>query len=744
MKLLIVGGVAGGASAATRARRLNEHAEIILFERGKYVSFANCGLPYYIGNEIKDRDDLLVTTVELLEDRFNIDVRIFSEVVDIDARNRQVTVRNVQTDETYTESYDKLVLSPGGLPIKPPLEGIDLDTIFTLWTIPDSDSIKSFIDQKKPESAVVIGGGFIGLEMAENLIAQGIKVTIVEMLDQVMPPLDFEMCSLVHKHLVDNGVHLHLGDAVKSFRKENNRTVVTTSAGKEFECDMVMLCIGVRPENILAKKAGLELGERGGIKTDASMQTSDPHIYAAGDVVEVTDFVSKQPAMMPLAGPANKQGRIAANNVNGRNSVFKGTQGSAVVKVFDLTVALTGNNEKTLKRYGTPYLVSYTQSGSHASYYPGAQNMNIKLIFSPDDGKVLGAQIVGMDGADKRIDVLATAIRAGLTVFDLEELELAYAPPYSSAKDPVNMAGFVASNILKGDLVNIHWNEVDDLDREKEVLLDVRDDEEVDMHAVINDAVHIPLNQLRKRLSELDKEKTYIIYCAMGLRGYIAYRMLIQHGFKCKNLSGGYNIYMAPKADLSMADEKPEQHIDFAERCLDNYDFEVNACGIPCPGPILKLARKVKEMTDGQVLKISASDAGFSKDLPGWCFKTGNELITMVSDKGIFNALVRKGLSKSTKEEPSPTSETIAEEPVKVISGVDFEVNACGIPCPGPILKLARKIKQMEVGQVMMIKASDVGFSKDVPGWCHKTGNELLSLTKDKGIISAMIRKGRK
>lgn len=643
-KLIIVGGVAAGASVATRARRLSEDAEIILFERGEFISFANCGLPYYIGDEIKDREDLLVTTPELLIDRFNIDVRVFNEVVDIDPQKKEVTVKRVKTGDTYIETYDKLVLCTGGQPIKPPLEGIDLDTIFTLWTIPDSDKIKAYVEQNKTKSAVVVGCGFIGLEMAENLIARGLEVTMVEMLNQVMPPLDYEMASLVHQHLVDKGVHLVLGDGVHSFRKEKGKTIVKTQSGKEIACDMVLLSIGVRPNNELAKKAGLDMGERGGIKTNANMQTSDPNIYAAGDVVEVTDFVTGTPAMIPLAGPANKQGRIVADNIFGRNSQFKGTQGSAVVKVFDLTVALTGNNEKGLRRNNIPYLKSYTESGSHAAYYPGAQMMNFKLLFAPNDGKILGAQIVGMEGVDKRIDVIATAIRAGMTVYDLEELELAYAPPYSSAKDPVNMAGFVASNILRKDVENVYWDEVDALDPANNVLLDVRDDEEVKMHPVIGNAVHIPLNQLRKRLGELDKSKTYIIYCAMGQRGYIAYRMLVQHGFKAKNLSGGYKIYMAPKAELVVheSDDIPNQAVPTAADVIKP-DFEVNACGVPCPGPIIKLAKKIKEMDSGQVLQITASDVGFSKDVPDWCAKTGHELLSLNYEKGIYKALIRKG-----------------------------------------------------------------------------------------------------
>jgi len=738
MKLLVVGGVAGGASTVTRARRLSEDAEIILFERGEFISFANCGLPYYIGDEIKDRDDLLVTTVELLQDRFNIDVRTFNEVINIDRENKEIIVKDLKKGEEYRESYDVLVLSPGGSPIKPPLEGIDLDTVFSLWTIPDSDKIKSYVAQNNPKSAVVIGGGFIGLEMAENLKFLGLDVTVVEMLDQVMPPLDFEMVSLVHQHIIDHGVHLHLSDAVSSFHKKGDKTVVKTKSGAELESDMVILSIGVRPNNELAKISGLEMGDRGGIKTNKNMLTSDPNIYAAGDVCEVTDFINRQPAMIPLAGPANKMGRIVADNVFGKPSKYKDTQASAIVKIFDQTVALTGNNEKLLQRFNIPYLKSYTQSGSHAAYYPGAQMMNIKLLFSPDDGKLLGAQVVGMDGADKRLDVLATAIRAGMTVFDLEELELAYAPPFSSGKDPVNMAGFVASNIMRGDVEMVYWDEIDYLlQKENTMFIDVRDDEEVEMHSPMEGAIHIPLNQLRKRLPELDKSKEYIVYCAMGLRGYIAYRMMHLNGFKVKNMAGGSTIYNAPKAKLVVEDTTPEGAVEFAEDCFDNFDFEVNACGVPCPGPIMKLAKKIKEMEDGQVLKITASDVGFSKDVPGWCEKTGNELIALTTDSGEYMALISKGAAKlavKTEEECAPATTATDVKP-------DFEVNACGVPCPGPIMKLAKKLKEMESGQVLQITASDVGFSKDVPGWCTKTGNELLGMSSEKGIYTAVIRK---
>ena len=543
LRLIVIGGVAGGATAAARARRLNEEAEIMLIERGEYISFANCGLPYYIGQIIKERDDLLVTTAEAFTARYSIDIRIFSEVTEIDRTNKQLTIKNLKSGDTYKERYDKIILSPGAEPLKPPLEGINLENIYSLRSIPDSDLIKSHVDIKKPESAVIVGGGFIGLEMADNLVHRGIKVTIVEMLDQVMAPIDYEMASIVHVHLKEKGVDLCLSDVVQSFSKKEDKIQVTTGKGLEIECDMVMLSIGIRPENILAKEAGLEIGKRGGIIVDSNMRTSDPDIYAVGDAVEIRDYITGLPTMTALAGPANKQGRIAADNVMGRKSVFKGTIGTAVAKVFDLTVASTGANEKILKQNNSPYLVNYTHSGSHAGYYPDSQTIAIKLIFSPDDGKILGAQIVGEKGVDKRIDVIATAIHGQMTVYDLEELELAYAPPYSSAKDPVNIAGFAAANLLKGDVKNINWDEIKDIDPEREILLDLRDKNELDEIGFIEESLHIPLNELRGRLNELDKDKGYIPYCAVGLRAYFAHRILVQNGFKSRNLSGGYKTY---------------------------------------------------------------------------------------------------------------------------------------------------------------------------------------------------------
>jgi NADPH-dependent 2,4-dienoyl-CoA reductase/sulfur reductase-like enzyme/rhodanese-related sulfurtransferase len=558
LKLLIIGGVAGGATAAARARRLDEHAEIIVFERGEHISFANCGLPYYIGQVIKDRDALFVTTKDAFSQRYNIDIRNFSEVISIDRNRKMVDIKDLRKGETYEESYDKIILSPGAEPLKPPIEGIGLDNIFNLKNIPDSDLIKSHLDKIKPRSAIIVGGGFIGLEMAENLHLRGVKTTIIEMLDQVMVPLDFEMAALVQAHLEEEGVRCVLGAGVTSFSKRDNHLMVTTSDEKHYESDLVILSIGIRPENRLAREAGLEIGSRGGIKVDASMQTSDPDIFAVGDAVEVKDFITGKPTMTALAGPANKQGRIAADNALGRKSLFKGTLGTAVVKVFEMTVASTGANEKSLTSQDIPHVVSYTHSGSHASYYPGAETMAIKLIFSPGRGKILGAQIVGKGGVDKRIDVIATAIRGGMTVYDLEELELAYAPPYSSAKDPVNVAGFVAANILKGDMDHIQWGELPDLDREADILIDLRNKKELEDSGVIEGARHVPLDELRSHLPELDREKHYIPYCAAGLRAYLAHRILVQNGLHSRNLSGGYMTYIGGKERIRKSSQKKD------------------------------------------------------------------------------------------------------------------------------------------------------------------------------------------
>lgn len=541
-KVLIVGGVAGGASAAARLRRLNEEVEIILFEKGEYISFANCGLPYYIGGEIKNRADLTLQTPAGFKRRFNIDVRTFNEVTAINKEEKYVTVINHKTNETYNESYDILLLSPGAEPIRPNLEGINLDRVFTLRNIPDTYRIKDYIDNASPKTAVVIGGGYIGVEMAENLRNAGLDVTIIEMQNQVIAPLDYDMACIIHNELERNGVTLKLETALEKIEENGSLLKVITNKGT-IDTDMVILAIGVKPETKIAADAGIKLNSRGAFIVDEYMKTSDEFIYAAGDAVEVTDFITNEKSVIPLAGPANKQGRIAADNIAGIKSSYRGTQGSAILKVFNLTAASTGITEKKAKQLGLNYEKSFTVSGSHAGYYPGAAEMFIKTIFDKDTGKILGAQIVGEDGVDKRCDVIAAAINFKATVYDLTKLELCYAPPYSSAKDPVNMAGYVAENILKGVVKIFHYHDVSSLPKDGSVnLIDTRTRGEYRL-GHIDGFINIPVDSLRERMNEIDKSKPVYIVCHVGLRGYLACRILEGYGYTCYNLSGGYALY---------------------------------------------------------------------------------------------------------------------------------------------------------------------------------------------------------
>lgn len=533
-KVLIVGGVAGGASAAARLRRLDEYAEIIMFERDEYISFANCGLPYYIGEKITERDDLLVQTPEAMKARFNIDVRIHSEVSHIDIKSKKVTVMS-QSKGIYEEAYDFIILSPGAKALRPNIPGIESPKIFTLRNISDTDSIKAYVD-KSITNAIVIGGGYVGVEMAENLRERGLSVTLVEAAPHILAPFDTDMVVNVEKELVENGVRLVLNDAVKSFRDDGRLVEVTLTSGTLLTADLVILAIGVTPDTNFLKESGLELGSRGHIIVNEKMETNVRDIYAVGDAVEVVDFITKQKTAIPLAGPANKQGRIAADNIAGLNSTYKGTQGTSILKVFGLTAAGTGANERTLQKANIPYKVIYLHPTSHASYYPGATQMSLKLLFS-EEGRILGAQAVGHDGVDKRIDVIATVIRLNGTVEDLAELELSYAPPFSSAKDPVNMAGFIAQNVLAQHTHTIAWKDIKQLDEEY-ILVDVRTNEEFD-HGHLKGAVNIPLDSLRERIGELDPNKKIVEYCKVGLRGYVADRILSQHGFDVLNVTGG-------------------------------------------------------------------------------------------------------------------------------------------------------------------------------------------------------------
>lgn len=541
-KVLIIGGVAGGASAAARLRRLNEHIEIILFEKGEYISFANCGLPYYIGGDIKNKADLTLQTPQGFKKRFNIDVRTFNEVISINKDKKTVTVLNHNTNETYEEWYDVLLLSPGAEPVRPNIEGINLGRVFTLRNIPDTYRIKDYIDNTAPKSAAVIGGGYIGVEMAENLVQAGLSVTIVEMQNQVIAPLDFDMASIIHNELERNGVTLKLETALEKIEEQGSSLKVVTNKGA-FDADMVILAIGVKPETKIAQSAGLKLNQRGALIVDDNMKTSDDFIYAAGDAVEVFDFITKEKTVIPLAGPANKQGRIAADNITGIKSTYRGTQGSAILKVFDLTAASTGITEKTAKRLGLNYEKSFTVSASHAGYYPDAEEMFIKTIFDKETGKILGVQIAGHAGVDKRCDVIAASINFNASVCDLTKLELCYAPPYSSAKDPVNMAGYVAENILSGIVKIFHYHDVSSLPKDGSVnLIDTRTKGEYRL-GHIEGFVNIPVDSLRERMNEIDKSKPVYIVCQVGLRGYIACRILSGYGYDCYNLSGGYALY---------------------------------------------------------------------------------------------------------------------------------------------------------------------------------------------------------
>ncbi len=565
-KIVIVGGVAGGASAAARARRLSEDAEIIMFERGPFVSFANCGLPYHIGGDIKERSNLLLQTPESFLRRFNVDVRVMSEVSQIDREQKQVTIKNQLDGSEYTENYDFLLLSPGAAPVIPSIPGIDNPLTHTLRNIPDMDKIIKTLEMNRPEHATVVGGGFIGLEMMEAFHQLGIKTTLVEMADQVMTPVDREMAGFAHAEIKDKGVDLRLGVALESVEYIPSDHVANLESGEtethqhieghlslqlnngdSIDTEILIMAIGVRPETKLAAEAGLQIGALGGIYTNESLQTSDPCIYAVGDAIEEADFITGKPTLVPLAGPANRQGRMAADNMLGKEDTYQGTQGTAICKIFDLAIASTGKNERTLKQEGTAYEKVYVHTASHASYYPGAELVSFKLLYCPYTGKILGAQAAGKDGVDKRIDIMAVAQRAGMTVDQLRHLELTYAPPFGSAKDVINQAAFVAQNIRVGDAKAIHYDEIDNL-TDHQFLLDVRTPGELQATGFIEGAVNIPVDTLRHRMDELPKDKEIIIYCAVGLRGHVAYRQLVNNGFKARNLIGGYRTYILAKA----------------------------------------------------------------------------------------------------------------------------------------------------------------------------------------------------
>ena len=663
-KYLIVGGVAGGATAAARIRRNTEQAEIILFEKGQYISYANCGLPYYIGGVIEERDRLFVQTPEAFGKRFNIDVRVNSEVTRIEADKKLVHVRTSDGRE-YTESYDKLLLSPGASPVRPPLPGIDSEGIFTLRNVADTDRIKNYMQAHTVKRAVIVGGGFIGLEMAENLHHAGAQVAVVEMANQVMGPIDFSMASHVHQHLQEKGVQLYLEQAVESFTRENDRLKVHFKSGIQLEADLVLLSIGVRAQTSLAQEAGLKLGEMRGIYVNEYLQTSDEAIYAVGDAIEFPHPITGKPWLNFLAGPANRQARIVADNmVFGNIEVYEGSIGTSIAKVFDLTVASTGLPAKRLKQMEIPYLSATIHSGSHAGYYPGALQMDIKITFSPTDGRLYGAQIVGYDGVDKRIDQYALAIKNGATVEQLTRLEHAYAPPFSSAKDPVAISGYVAGNILSGKMTPLYWRELKQADLSKVTLVDVRTADEASLGSIPG-AVNIPLDDLRERMNEIPKDRPAYLFCGVGLRGYLASNILKGHGYKdVRNLIGGLKTYeAATKPVLLPIEENNETDACTcpASTLSTTEIIRVDACGIQCPGPILKLKKSMESLQPGQRLEVSSTDAGFPRDAEAWCHTTGNRFVEKRSEGGKYYVLIEKGTpcsieaSKATFEEKGKT-----------------------------------------------------------------------------------------
>lgn len=673
MRLVVIGGVAGGASAAARARRLNEDAEIILIERGEFISYANCGLPYYIGGTITERDRLLVQTPESLYRNLRIDVRTNTEAIKINRSAKTVTVRSTLTNEVRDIPYDKLILSPGAEPIRLPIPGADSPLVRTLRSISDMDGIADLINERKPSNALIIGGGYIGLEMAEAMRNRGLAVTIVELAQQVMSPMDREMATPLHKHLRLKGVDLRLETSVTEFRDHDAVISAKLSTGEEIDFGFVIMAVGVKPETKLAADSGLAIGERGGIIVDDHMRTNDPDIYAVGDAVEVKDYVCGFSTLIPLAGPANRQGRIAADNAMGRNSTYNGTQGTSICRVFDLAAGTTGANEKTLKRIGRRYQKIYIHPASHASYFPGAFPMSIKLLFDPSDGKILGAQAVGQDGVDKRIDVIATALRHGLTVFDLEELELAYAPPFGSAKDPVNYAGFVASNYLQGDVDICHVEDVLSL-KPGEILLDVRTPEEY-MMGTIPGAINIPLQQLRDRLNEIPQDKEILVFCQVGLRGYLACRILMQKGYACKNLSGGYKTYtMVVDVENERLFSSEEATDDAGSGAPTHSDDKagsgkvvkiVDASGLQCPGPIMRVSNELKQIDNGEAITVLSTDPGFASDIGAWCHSTGNTLLSLEEDHGVYKATILKGSNLQRQE----TSSSSKKKSMIVFSG---------------------------------------------------------------------------
>jgi len=734
-KILIVGGVAGGASAAARLRRLDEQAEIILLERDEYISFANCGLPYYIGETIKDRDKLVVQTPQAMNARFAIDVRVNNEVTAVHPERKTVTIQSKDRG-IYEESYDSLILSPGAKPLRPNIPGIDSNRIFTLRNIPDTDRIKSFVDRKNSQRAVIIGGGFIGIEMAENLRERGLEVSIAEAAPHILAPFDSDMVILAEKELQENGVRLYLGDGVTSFLDDGDNITVNLQSGASITADLVILAIGVAPDTTFLKESGVSLGSRGHILVDEHLATSQPDIYAVGDAIEVKDFINGQQTAIPLAGPANKQGRIAADNIAGIPSRYKGSQGTSILKIFSLAAAATGNNERMLKRMEIPYHSIYVHPNSHASYYPDALPITIKLLFD-DGGRILGSQVIGPVGIDKEIDIIATVIRLKGTVTDLTELELSYAPPFSSAKSPLNMAGFAAENVLTGLAEVFTYEQLSSYDPKETILLDVRTELEFSTGALPG-AINIPTDSLRSRLGELDKNKLILIYCKIGLQSYIASRILKQNGFRAKNMTGGYksayaqiqstqkNVLDNPIKNAANTSASKDQQV--AATAVTAHHF-LDACGLSCPGPLMKVKASLDEMAQGEAIQITASDPGFFEDIKSWSLQTGNRLINVKKENNRIIALVQKGgIVEETKANPKDNKTII------VFSG-DLDKALASFIIANGAASMGKKVTMFFTfwGLNILRKAEAVpvkkGLIDSMFGWMMPRGSTALKLS---------------
>jgi NADPH-dependent 2,4-dienoyl-CoA reductase/sulfur reductase-like enzyme/peroxiredoxin family protein/TusA-related sulfurtransferase/rhodanese-related sulfurtransferase len=772
-KYLVIGGVAGGATAAARLRRLDEKASIILFERGDYVSYANCGLPYYAGGVIKERSKLFVMTPELLKQTLAIDVRTGSEVLSIDTAAKKVSILEKQTGRSYEEPYDALVLSPGAEPLRPKIPGIDDKGIYTLRSVPDIDGIKEELDARRPERVVVVGAGFIGLEMAENLHERGIFVTIVEALDQVMNPIDFEMAAIVHQHLKSKGIELYLSDSVTAFERKDGKLVVNLKSGVRLPSDMVILSIGVRPDTKLAREAGIVLDQKGYIVTDTHMRTSDSAIYAVGDAVSFISPLTGRPTAVPLAGPANKQARIAADNIAGNKAVeYHGAIGTSIAKVFDLTVACTGLPEKVLQKEGIAHTAVIVHPQSHAGYYPGAKPFSLKLVYDPNDGRILGAQAVGYEGVDKRIDVIAAFIAGGAHIEALTEFEHAYAPPFASAKDPVNYAGFVAENLLQGKSAQVRWNEVEKLKAEGAFLLDVRTPEEFAL-GHIEGAVNISNTVLRQRLDEVPRDKFVLVYCGVGIRGYMAERILRQNGWtSLANLSGGWKTYEAaigrqdntgifrPGAPgLAKIDRGPVSYAEgsgmpepMASRSSET--IVVDACGLQCPGPIMRLKTEVDRVAVGTTIVVRATDPGFVRDAKSWCTLTGNELRSIEDKQGTFEAIIVKSARSPESESASSSAlvRSVGKEATFIVFSDDLDKALASFILANGAAALGKKVTMFFTfwGLSVIRRRDRVPGAKDFMsrmfGLMLPRGSQGLALSHNNfaGLGPAMMRKRMK